>query len=307
VADLFSSFQTIAKIAEQNNPQNSGPSVPLMHIYWSSKAGEDKDRIIRLLHEGCITVPYHEMIRTVGGKITDAVCLSATMIENHGKCPLCAKGYTVTDRGMGIAVVREEKIEGDGPNRRSIIRDKTVEIEDWQTKAKSRVLFLGTIKQSLGNFWNSLAPVAYRYGDVTTRDLQVTRVGSGTSTTYAFLPFEPEPEMDTLDKVLARYKEAMGGQSPQQLIVERLNRKSSDAYYKKNFGADIFVASEIDTAQPQDQPYSTAHLTAVGAESKPQDGPSQTTFADLRSKLQSYGTGGNTDVPSQGYSEEPPF
>ena len=305
MADLFSSFQTIAKIAEQNNPQNNAPSVPLMHIYWGSKPGDDKDRILRLLHEGCITVPYHEMIRTVAGKVTDAVCLSATMIENHGKCPLCAQGYTVTDRGMGLAVVREEKIEGDGPNRRSITRDKYVELEDWQTKAKNRVLFLGTIKQSLGNFWNSLAPVAYRYGDVTTRDLQVTRVGSGTSTTYAFLPFEPEPEMDTLDKVLARYKDAMGGQSPQELIVERLNRKSSDAYYRKNFGADIFVSAEIDTTQPQEQPHSTAHLTAVGAETKPQDGPSQTTFADLRSKLQSYGGNSNTEVPAS--DEDPPF
>lgn len=287
MTDLFSSFQNIQQRAEKAQ-QQQGPSIPLMHIYWSSKMGADKDRVIRLTHEGCIAVPFHEMVKTVQGKVTDAVCLSAPMIENHGKCPLCAQGYSVAERGMGLAVVREERIEGDGPQRRAIIRDKYVDLEDRNTGKNTKVLYIGTIKQAIGNFWNSLAPIALRYGNVTGRDLQVSRVGSGTNTTYSFLPLDVDPDLDSLSKVLARYGEAMDGATPQSLILQRLNQKSSEGYYKRNFGADVFVGiggGPTYSGTTYNEPTQQQQLRAVDSH----DDASGATFADLRNRLQSYG------------------
>jgi hypothetical protein len=209
---------------------------------------------------------------------------------------LCAEGYTVADRGVGLAVVREETIEGDGPQRRAIIRDKYLDLNDRDTNQTKSVLYIGTIKQAIGNFWNSLAPVALRYGNVTSRDLQVSRVGSGTSTTYSFLPLDVDPELDTLEKVLSRYHKAMGGQSAQDLILQRLNQKSSEGYYKRNFGADIFVsiggAQHHGPSSPQLQPVPDAD-----------EGSSNAAFADLRSRLQSYSSADD----GGGYSDEPGF
>lgn len=276
MSDLFSSFEAITKLAESNQGQGQD-GVPLMYLYWGSKAGEDKDKIIRLLHEGCITVPYHEMVRTQAGKYADAVCLESEIIQNRKTCPLCATGNVAKERGMGVAVQREEKLEGDGPNRRSVVRDKMIDLEN-----SGRQALLGTIKQSVNNFWSNLSPVSVRYGAVTNRDLQVTRVGSGTSTSYTFLPFDVDPELDSIDKVLARYEKIMGGKSPQDLILQRVNSKSSDAYYKKNFGIGIFAE------QSRDQPQQYLSVVEESAPSNGSKSDQEQSLSNLRTKLQSY-------------------
>jgi hypothetical protein len=297
MSDLFSDFSTVQQLAERNSGSSRRNSGFLGYIYWPSKVpqGQRNEKIVRFLHDGVIVIWFHERMNFESGRRGDVVCLRSPAIDNQKEnCPLCDQELRYAVRGVGLAVEREEKVEGSGASRRSVVSDRLYDIEDRETGQKSTVPYLGTVKQGLSNFWNNLAPIAYRHGTVTNRDIQVTRSGSDTSTSYSFLPFDVDPDMDDIEKVLKHYDNILQGRSPQEVIMDRMNNLSSDQFYKRNLGENIFKGAKVAT---DDDTVAGGDGAGYAAQTDSVPGPAAKSFSDLKSQLSSYSAKGYDDDP----------
>lgn len=278
MSNLFSNFDTIQKLAERSNSGGAQQGF-LGYIYWSKKESTNgrTEKVLRMLHDGSIVVALHENIEDTAGKRNEVVCRGNDFIETHGDCPACARNLPIISRGFGLAVQRaEERAEG-----RMQVADRSIEIE--KDGKKKNVPYLGTVKQSISNFWNNMAPLALRYGTVVTRDILVTRTNFDTSTTYSFLPFDPEPDLDSEEKVLKRYESVLEGRSPQEAILNRLNMLASDRHFEKVLGTGWKSA-------PSGSSDAVAGASSGGYGDQASAGHDNggTSFADLKNRLTGY-------------------
>lgn len=281
MSDLFSNFSTIQKLAERSG---GGQGQFLGYIWWSKKESTNgrTEKVIRMLHDGSIVVTMHENLTNTAGKRDELVCLGNEFVQNHGVCPACEQELPTINRGFGLAVQRKEEIVGSGSSRTAQVVDNTIEIE--RDGSKKTVPYLGTVKQSISNFWNNMAPLALRYGSVVTRDILVTRTNFDTSTTYSFLPFDPEQELDSEEKVLKRYESVLDGRSPQDAILNRLNYLSSDKHIAKVLGEQPGKTSN----QPSSEGVAGPSGGSYGGETSAGHHNGGTSFADLKAQLSGY-------------------
>ena len=280
MTSLFSNFDAIQKLAERSSSGQAQQGF-LGYVYWSKKQSNNgrTEKVLRMLHDGSIVVALHENLENVQGKRDEVVCRGNDFIETTGACTACERDLPKISRGFGLAVVRKEVVVGEGASRRQHVTDEQVEIEkDGQ---KKQVAYLGTVKQSISNFWNNMAPLALRYGTVVTRDILVTRTNFDTSTTYSFLPFDPDPEMDSEEKVLKHYESVLEGRSPQDAILNRLNYLSSDRHFEKIFGG-------TSKSSAPSGPVAGGADGGYGDRASAGQDSGASSFADLKSRLSGY-------------------
>jgi len=193
-------------------------------FYW--KAGESK--AIRFLTDSSdiFIVPVHENVPTHDGKNKTFVCRQAF----DASCELCSRergapGQYRRDVGYGVAVLREPVYEEvDGQKKQTGYRDvtSTYEVEENGRTVTKKKPYVGIVAQGLRNFWNQIAVISEKYGSLKEREIEITRQGQGTDTTYMAFPLDIKP-IENIDTRYAKFAPDIEG---------FLNRIGSEEYYQ---------------------------------------------------------------------------
>lgn len=102
--------------------------------------------------------------------------------------------------GACVAVLRTEVVRDGKTVIEDEVYDKTIDDVTYQMRT------FGVVNQSLPNFWHPMAKgFARRYGTICDRDYEITRDGNGIDTKYSIIPLDPDPDLDTPEKVAAFY------------------------------------------------------------------------------------------------------
>lgn len=205
----------------ERSQKSSGPKTyeQTKWFYWT--AGETK--ALRFLTDAndIYVVPVHENVPSHDGKKKTFVCREAF----DAPCELCARehgapGKYRRDVGYGVAVLREE-VKEDG--KTTGYRDVTEEYEatvDGKTVIKKRP-YVGIVSQGMRNFWNQVAVIAEKYGNLRDREIEIMRNGAGTDTTYMAFAL-PEKVIEGMDDRYAKFVPD---------VEAFLNRIGSQEYY----------------------------------------------------------------------------
>jgi len=202
-------------IVESVAKGQGGNNFPETHwVSW--KAGETK--VLRFLTDidDVLVVSMHSMVDTHDGKKANFVC--RTVFDDP--CELCQKDVYKRDSGYGVAVVRQPVYE-DG----KIVgyEDQVLEYDEETPNGivRKKKPVVGIVNQAMRNFWNTVALVHEKYGDLRTFDIEIARQGGGTDTTYIPFPLPPK----TIENMEERYKDF----TPD--LEGFLTRIGSQAYY----------------------------------------------------------------------------
>jgi hypothetical protein len=156
---------------------------------WVSwKGGETK--VLRFLTDidDVLVVAVHSMVDTHDGKKANFVCRSVF----DAPCELCKSEVYKRDSGYGIAAIRQAVYE-DG----KVVgyEDQVVEYDEEtpQGIVRKKKPVVGIVNQSMRNFWNTIALVHEKYGNLRDFDMEIHRQGSGTDTVYVSFPLPQKP------------------------------------------------------------------------------------------------------------------
>lgn len=218
-------------------------------------------------------------------------CPIDEMLETEGKHK--GKKRLAMPRTWALAVRREEVIE-DG--RVVGIRTKTKEIKVGEKDSEETKIVpdIVIVNMAWKNFFGPMQGFAGRYGTVLDRDYHITRKGSDASTAYQIVPLDVIEMGDGSKYDLRRPDLFQDKFSDLPDLREIVAYQASDEYYNKFFvtglgsGAD---GSEKSSEGPANQP------------SAPSSEPSNDRLAALKSRVQSYGGGGQQ---AQGESQAQP-
>lgn len=194
----------------------SGTGLWLPYFGWKDDDSGKRTQVIRFLDDKPIVADFYDNIICADGWTRDFIYDpdKGDFIKKFGaKAKSWAPGGGVETPESrkavaGIAVLREE-IRGDKPGEVSF-RDAPHTVKWRDNKSGSEVeyeaRYFGIVKQSLGNFWDTMIGYVGRYGTLCDRDYEITRSGSGFDTKYRIIPMEVDPELDSCEKVQAYYR-----------------------------------------------------------------------------------------------------
>lgn len=209
---MKSGFDAVKEAVERSNSQFSNAGV-LNFIGW--KAGEKK--IVRFLTDEVITTDWYDFVVNKDGKNVGSfpnplqVGWNEDFVQKYGGLnsekneekqtilvPAKAREKTV-----GVAVVRKEvPVTIDGRTIQGVgDLDDEVEVEGKKYPSRNFVV----ISQSYKNFWATIVGYFSRYATACDRDYEITRVGSGTDTTYTIIPCDPIDGLRTVEEVQKFY------------------------------------------------------------------------------------------------------
>lgn len=226
-------------ILESMSKSTGGKDYPETHwISW--KSGETK--VLRFLHDidDAMVVAVHSMVDTFDGKKANFVCRSVF----DEPCELCEREVYKRDSGYSIAVVRQPVFE-DG----KVVgyEDQVLEYDEEtpQGIVRKKKPVVGIVNQSLRNFWNYIALCNEKYGSLREYDIEVTRQGSGTDTTYVSFPLPPKP-IENMDSRYEKFVPDLEG---------FLTRIGSQEYYDARLHG-IVAEKDGNTSAPKAAPTS---------------------------------------------------
>jgi len=202
----------------ERTQRSSGPKgnyVETNWFYW--KAGETK--AIRFLTDAdnILVVPVHENVPTHDGKTKTFVCRKAF----DASCELCDNKVYRRDVGYAAAVLREEVRDESGKVTGYRDVTDTYETEEDGKTVTKRKPYVGIVSQGMRNFWNQIAVISEKYGDLRGREIEIIRQGAGTDTTYMAFALDPKP----IENIDTRYSKFLPD------IEGFLNRIGSVEYY----------------------------------------------------------------------------
>jgi hypothetical protein len=247
--------------------QGGGQYAETTWVSW--KGGETK--VLRFLTDidDILVVSMHSMVDTHDGKKANFVCRSVF----DAPCELCAAGIYKRDAGYGVAVVRQPVHDVvDGVNKVVGYEDQVVEYEEEtpQGIVKKKKPVVGIVNQSMRNFWNTVALVHEKYGDLRGFDMEIVRQGSGTDTVYVSFPLPPKP-IENMDSRYEKFVPDLEG---------FLNRIGSPEYYASRLHG-------IVPDKKDEPPFVPVNNTPPVQAAPVNDLDEQTTADRLRSKLES--------------------
>ena len=204
----------------ERSQRSSGPKTYTETNWFYWRAGETK--ALRFLTDAndIYVVPVHENVKAVDGKNKTFVCRTAF----DAQCELCANKVYRRDVGYGVAVLREEVYEEvDGERKFTGYRDVTSTYEatiDGKTVTK-RKPWVGIVSQGMRNFWNQIAVINEKFGNLRDREIEIMRTGAGTDTTYMAIALQEKP----IEGIEDRYAKFVPD------VESFLNRIGSQEYY----------------------------------------------------------------------------
>jgi len=171
----------------QKSSSPKGNYVETNWFYW--KAGETK--AIRFLtdSDNILIVAVHENVPAHDGKTKTFACRK----NWDAACELCDQKVYRRDVGYAAAVLREEVRDETGKVTGYRDVTDTYETEENGKTVTKRKPYVGIVSQGLRNFWNQIAVISEKYGDLREREVEIMRQGAGTDTTYMAFALDPKP------------------------------------------------------------------------------------------------------------------
>ena len=239
----------------ERSQKSSGPKTYTETNWFYWRAGETK--ALRFLTDAndIYVVPVHENVKAVDGKNKTFVCRSAF----EATCELCAAKVYRRDVGYGVAVLREEVYEEvNGERKFTGYRDVTSSYDaviDGRTVQKKKP-YVGIVSQGMRNFWNQIAVINEKFGSLRYREIEITRTGAGTDTTYMAIALPEKP----IEGMSDRYAKFIPD------VESFLNRIGSQEYYDAQLHG-IVKEKETDTSAPiSDEEYADDEYVSIDEE-----------------------------------------
>lgn len=181
--------------------------------YFNWKSGDTK--VLRFLTDELITAQFAEFIMTSTGTTQNfMIPPNDPHILGRYQSPHPGIGWKqnfktkaleevkTREVGVGIAVLRDQK-----PNPET----GKLEVEDYLYEQEIEgVNYLtrhfGIVQQSVSNFWHTLVVSCFnQFGSICDRDYLITRSGQNFDTKYSIIPLNPDPDLDSTEKVKQFY------------------------------------------------------------------------------------------------------
>lgn len=190
----------------------SGGGGSLGYINW--KPGDQK--VLRFLTDDVLTENFVEFIVDNTGETKNFMIPPADPnILDRYRVPEGVAGYPIGWRrnpktqkiedpkprkiGVGIAVLRKHP-DTPGGQVEDYLYDQEIEGTNYLSRT------FGIVQQSVSNFWHTLAVSCFKlYGTICDRDYLIERTGEGLDTKYSIIPLNPDPDLDTVQKVQQFY------------------------------------------------------------------------------------------------------
>lgn len=273
--------------------------------YFSWRDGDKK--ILRFLTDDVIVAPFADRVVTNTGKAMDfLVDPDNNLIDKYGGFSRdfvtgeqCAP--KLARRGVGVAVLRDERPTGEtypGGGQKTEVVDYLYQKDVGGTQLQAR--WFGIIKQSTSNFWDQLVMGSGdRFGTLCDRDYEVTRIGGDKNTKYSFIPLDPIDELRDPEAVqmLYGYGKPWDQNDPQRFLYCPQTLAEWADYYGGEDRVKFWLESKGASggsfpAQAAAAPVVQAPATQAAPwashapdEPQAQQPPTNTDFADLRSRL----------------------
>ena len=310
------------KKAQERAEQKSVSGNYLPKIYWADKKDStefDRTKTLRFLSNDVIVCKVYEFVPGgKEGKGRDFVD-PASLVDDNGQ-PLWdwvdpSKDFfklndvhypdfrgnltpwkkQAKERIYALAIVREEYQDKDGTIK---IRDKMVKRE-WTDKDGNKKEetgpYYGHVKQAVQNFWNTMFRFYQKYGTITDRDYEITRIGNGTDTTFTFIQQDVDPDLKTQDQVDKAYQspvsmeDFMKGMASYEEVYKWVVEGNSTAQLRNPQDHSKFMSGGAVASTPASEP---AQESAPASE--PEEESTQPTSGgvdSLRSELEQLARG----------------
>jgi hypothetical protein len=181
--------------------------------YFNWKSGDTK--VLRFLTDELITAQFAEFIMTSTGTTQNfMIPPNDPHILGRYQSPSPGIGWKqnfktkaleevkTREVGVGIAVLRDQK--PDPETGKLVVEDYLYEQEIEGVNYLTR--HFGIVQQSVSNFWHTLVVSCFnQFGSICDRDYLITRSGQNFDTKYSIIPLNPDPDLDTTEKVKQFY------------------------------------------------------------------------------------------------------
>jgi hypothetical protein len=213
--------------------------------YFQLKDGEKQ--LVRFVSNDVVPARVFNLRDAKTGKLAEIVDSELESLQNPRHCIVrdypdiffgeTRKGEKYPKKptliGLGMLVKREEypEVDPETGRRRLKTRDLVEKVKDANGNEVERVVVY-LVKASNSTFWENLSDIYIRNdGNITTRDIQISRKGATTDTKYNFLPNDKE-EWSEPGEAEAHYRELLGDDAFPD-VEGWIESKASESWYKK--------------------------------------------------------------------------